>query len=351
MLHVGSFLSLAEDSSFLSRFGINLAWFCADSDARKWIFGKNHEFRDSFHLLESMQSSFGFMRYNLMLCAFIRILGLWILDNNGNEDECENSVSIDQHHSIGRSKYLKVLLAKVYDKIRSEPISNLTALFVTCYKSVQDATKAVDSSSLRSFLPICAGGSDLDSMLPLDAYAKALTEMLENSIFSLEMLSINAADQEAVIRHFRESLVETLHGILWNQANDWSGSNSFSRLITFGIQDGNDEQSFLSSMTVEPRRLVASSISSPYSLNSDRSFDMSVAFRALDTRVISTNYWFGQFTEKVSFYSEDDLSKEELLQRFAFAVYQLMYCGFVVRSHRKTDSFEKGAMVWASILS
>lgn len=350
---VGSFFSMADDSSddtssFLRRFGINLAWFCADSDARKWVFGKKNEFHNSSDLLQSMKQSFDLLRYRLALCNFASVVRKCILtadtDNKDNTSP-DDVLFIMLHHSIGKSRHYKVLLEKLYDKVRKDSIRNLTEMLVHCYNAVQEVTISTDSRDLTSYLP--ADDSEKNT-IPLETNrVKQLSEFLKNTIVSLEMLRTNNHNQEVIARHFREALVEKLHSILWDETSAWSDT-TFSRLITFGVEDSDDHTSFLSSQTVEPRRLIASSISSPRSLDNDRSFDISITLHALDTRIISTSYWFGQFAEKMSLYSVNYVSKEELLQRFAFAVYQLMYCGFAVRSRRKNDLFEKGAMVWAS---
>lgn len=89
----------------------------------------------------------------------------------------------------------------------------------------------------------------------------------------------------------------------------------------------------------------------PESLDYDCSLDLSVAFHIIHGRVILMNSWFEQFAKKILRYAEEGVTSKELLQRFAFAVYQLMYFGLIVRSRRNCkddDAFEKAAMVWTS---
>jgi transposase len=68
----------------------------------------------------------------------------------------------------------------------------------------------------------------------------------------------------------------------------------------------------------------------------------------MDNRIISLNDWFENFTERILTYTNRSATTKELFQRFAFSLYQLMYCGFIIRSRRKQDAFEKAVMVWAA---
>jgi len=134
---------------------------------------------------------------------------------------------------------------------------------------------------------------------------------------------------------------------------------------------------FEESIRAEPRRLVAEAIRQSLSTshlasgkNDDNYLhdphfnhlskehltrDVGIIFQAMDSRVISTIDWFESFTHNIITTSKSheasNLSQktiDTLFKRFVFGVYQLMLCGFVARSKRRDDSFEKIAMVWCT---
>ena len=336
---------MAQDTLFLSRYGVNLAWFCADSAARKWIFGKRNEFENSLDILMSMNKSLHALRYRVALCEFAdvartRILGVDHTNDNNNNSGGHTSTFVMLRHFLGKSKEFKKFLEKLYSKVRKEPLEELRNVFIQSYVEVQRFTRSTETGDLGNYFDLGGGEVTVDHQLL--AFFKV-------QIFSLEMLRMKSQNQPDVIRHVRETIVKDLHNMLWEEeTKKLYGDKSTALLVTFGIENANEDKSFLASQLVEPRHLIASSISCPQTVDDDRSFDMSVAYNAFNTRIISRNFYFEQFADKVSSYTTEMVSKEELLQRFAFAVYQLMYCGFVVRSRRKNDSFEKGAMVFTS---
>ena len=344
---VGSFLSMAQDTLFLSRYGVNLAWFCADSAARKLIFGKRNEFENSLDILMSINKSLHALRYRVALCEFAdvartRIMGVDHTNDNNNNSGGHTSTFVMLRHFLGQSKEFKNFLEKLYSKVRKEPLGDLRNVFIQSYVEVQRFARSTETGDLGNYFDLRSGILDCNEVDQLLAFFKV-------QIFNLEMLRMESKIQPDVIRHVRETIVKDLHNMLWEEeTKKLHGDKSTALLVTFGIGNASEDKSFLASQLVEPRHLIASSISCPQTVDDDRSFDMSVAYNAFNTRIISRNFYFEQFADKVSSYTTEMVSKEELLQRFAFAVYQLMYCGFVVRSRRKNDSFEKGAMVFTS---
>jgi hypothetical protein len=341
LILVGTFFSMT-DERFLSKYGFYLAWFSADMNARKMIFGKNNKFHNSWDVLRTMSNTFDILRYRLALCNIVNVVKTWASITVEEGKQVTNTMPfIMLHQAIRKSKDHKELLENLYDKLRSEPAENVTEMLAHCYKAVQEIT--FDSSAvIMSYLHPNDSENHITS--PDTDRVQELSKFLKTGIFSVEYEIEN--QDPGITRHFREILVEKFNKLLWEDADEWSHT-IFLRFITFGIEDGEDHLSYLSSSSIEPRRSISSSISSPEYLNHDRSFDMRIAMHALDTRILSTNDWLGQFAEKLSLYSDDKLSQEEIFHRFSFAVYQLMYCGFAIRSRRKNGSYEKSAMVWA----
>jgi len=379
---------MANDDSFLRRFGINLAWFCADSYARDWVFGEDNDFDNSYDLVKDLRISHAELSYRLAVCDLASV-ARGIIQGDGTADATITFVM--QEHCTEKSVQYKEILEKLYAKMRKDSFRDLTKLFVDWIDTVRESENAETTHDLRTYLPeddseeintlldtdtirepesattthdlrTCLPEGDSEhedessepeddseeTSIPLDPHKmRKLVEFLKDSLTLLDTLQNENSVAEDTQLDFRESLVEKLHTIFWDETVNWA-DEPFSQLSTYGIGKDNDCASYLSSQTVEPRRMIASAISTPESVNDDRSFDISVAFNLLDARVISSKYWFERFTETISDYSTDTVSTEGLLQRFAFAVYQLMYCGFLVKSRRRDDAFEKAAMVWAS---
>ena len=347
----------------MEAYGTNVAWFCADSIARENIFGPTINFEDSGDLLSHLHQFDQEMRYECtignLICTMkehlknnveghsIASLGSW----NGHQ----HSLMMTMGHYINKSAEYSLLLEKIYDEIRTVPLKDLIIMLSQWYCATRIPMNVEGgpekTMNLSSFLHTDATSINTSTpderAVENDKTAK-LSEFLRNSICLLAALQEQLDVNQDIVHDFRESLVEDLHGFLWEQETSWLKS-PFAQYFTFGIAENDDPAHYLPSLSVEPRRSMASAISMPESLNDDCSFDLSVAFHIMDGRVILVNSWFEQFEEKVLCYEEEGVvASGAILQRFAFAVYQLMYCGFIVRSRRKDDAFEKAAMIWAS---
>jgi len=102
------------------------------------------------------------------------------------------------------------------------------------------------------------------------------------------------------------------------------------------------------SLQIQPRHLISSAInkctfvilSTPASRFIDHVADTNIAISVFSCQLIVFDEWFHQFASKVS-------RKTDLCERFTFAIYQLILCGFIVRSRRQKHVFEKASSVWS----
>ena len=321
---------MANDEDFLKKYGINLAWFCADSFARTWVFGSNY-FHNSSELLICQRQSYNDLSYRLFISNLSVAVKKWVLE--GEDDDASNG-------NVTFIVLSQSQLEQVYEKVRKTPLEDLVNTLVQWYMTMDNYSKGKICNDLERHL--CMENND-----SVDGKIKGVLGMLQRSVFFLEQMK-DCNGKENVIKHLREDLVEKLHSMLWDNEASFESKEDLSSFTKFCIED-TANSSYQSSQMTEPRRMTASSISKPTSLSDDQSFEASIALNVMNSRVVSTNIWFEKFVENLSRYSyEEEVPVEDLLQRFTFAVYQLMYCGFVVRSIRKDDAFEKAAMVWAS---
>eukprot|EP00979_Chaetoceros_neogracilis_P007989 scaffold1744_cov237-Chaetoceros_neogracile.AAC.1 len=362
---------MVHDPTFLEAYGTNVAWFCADSIARKNIFGpSNVNFDDSGDLLSHLHEFNQEMKYDFTIGNLIgrmkenleKDAGDCSVAAPGSWNGHQNSSMMNMGQYINKSVEYSMLLENIYDKVRTAPLKDLIIVLSQWYSAARMPTTIEGgpgkTKDLSSFLhadstrPRISSKSEESGtrILPDESadqndQISKLSDFLRDSICLLAALLEQDDTNQDILHDFRESLVEGLHGFLWDQK---TSDSPFAQFFTFGVAENDDPAHYLPSLTVEPRRSMASAISMPESLDGDCSFDLSVAFHIMHGRVILVNTWFEQFTEKVLCYEEEDVATEEILHRFAFAVYQLMHCGFIVRSRRKDDAFEKAAMIWAS---
>jgi len=371
---------MAHDPVFLRAYGINIAWFCAEPIARKYIFG-NHSnsnasisanFDDSGDLLQHMHGFDQEVQYRITVCNLLCKMRECISekdDERGWNRLGQSAMTMGMF--LEKNEEFSATLEQIYNQVRQVSLEDLIVMLsqwygTTCKTQLHapfdnmegGEAKGETKVDLSSFLHSHSAtrnenveGTDAPEEQVEDKISE-VNEFLRSSICLLAALQAQDGEEtidQDVVHDFRESIVEELHGFLWDNEKEWLNS-PFAQFTTFGIaeDDASTSTSYLSSLSVELRRSMASAISIPESLDNDCSFDLSVAFHIMDGRVILSNIWFDQFAEKVLSYADEGVTPHELLQRFAFAVYQLMYCGFIVRSRRKDDAFEKAAMVWAS---
>lgn len=260
-------------------------------------------------------------------------------------------------HSVDQSRKYAMFLEILYKTIRDLPLQDLmnalTQSYRAAYASYQESLSSEYVFEHVKSLKHHGKSYDIDMNRSAKHHEKAkqFARVMRTNICLLRELQLHLQETEShdIVCDFRESLVEQLHAFCWENDNrDWQRLPLFP-LMSYGVEQNDSGFSNLAPPTaIEHRTHVTSAISKPICLDDDRAFDVSVAFHVMDTRIISLNYWFEQFTERILSYTDGSATPKELFQRFAFAAYQLILCGNVVRSRRKSDAFERSAMVWAA---
>lgn len=122
---------------------------------------------------------------------------------------------------------------------------------------------------------------------------------------------------------------------------------------SFFVMD-DDDGDFSHSMETQSRRHVSMELleneDSTTTNDTDDSLfysDLCLAFQLMENRYIGTDDWYQSFAAQAIAQS-DGRNSLTLWQRFVFAVYQMIHCGWIVRTSRSADMFEKVAMVWTS---
>jgi len=249
---------------------------------------------------------------------------------------------------------------KIYVSIRNYPCQDLMNLLKEWIGSLEEYTTASGHSAIWNFIEDGYSraneedeereSSDVNISTEFLSFLTKAFVMLEITLDN-DRFTLSESEKELLHHSIREELVETLHRYIWSVNNDGEGPTV--NMPNFHL--GRNSQ-FSLSLSAEPRRKVASSIlteskgSSCVPSNNLHVQDTRIAFSILDTRVVSTEFWFHEFEAFVCHDCEDGENlMKDILNRFAFAVYQLMYCGYIVRSRRGPNFFEKGAMVWTRL--
>lgn len=366
----GSFLALAHCESFMDRYGINVAWFCTDVIARKFMLGSllNNACPSSPKLLDDIHQLNEDIRYRFFVCHFLIAFGRFV-GNNDDDDDVSllllGDIFTMLGHYIDQSRKYALFLEMVYNSIREWPVQDLLNVLSRSYRLAY-------TSYRQSSLSANVHGTNMkytdDKSKHQDKYksyiidsettnqdeirhekAKDFARVLRTSICLSRELQLQPQEIQTldILWDFRESLVEQLHAFFWESDNrEWLRSPLLPFMSCRVVE--NDSRFSTSPTDIEHRAHVARAISKPSCLEDDRAFDLSVVFHVMDTRMISLKCWFEQFSERILSYTDGSATSKELFQRFAFAVYQLIFCGYVVRSRRKLDGFEKAAMVWAA---
>jgi hypothetical protein len=168
--------------------------------------------------------------------------------------------------------------------------------------------------------------------------------------FDQSVVLIDKVSEDGIEWDLREWMVEELCKILCGQSFQGHNKTELSSIVFLG----NNEQtmSCTSSIHTQPRRDLALAItrSDANRGNNGDEFtcDVKIAFSVFDSRLIPAEEWFRRFTESLPSEKKKGVDTADLVHRFAFCLYQLMFCGLVIRSSRNENVFEKTALVWAS---
>ncbi|GFH52894.1 predicted protein [Chaetoceros tenuissimus] len=348
----GSFLALLGCEDFKKSCGMNALWYCSDERARNlilsnWKVNLNSR-KEVMQELLTLKEDFQFWSKVCQLLNFVR---LFIGKRKGSSltSSVYAKSILTIGHCVNRSNEFVFILEQFYDHIRQLPIGDLIALIASCIKQVKSSSsinEAEKDTTLNQIESLDCNQSWLDElMLHFKSHLCLLVTTLEES-----KDESNADSSKIYLHDLRESLIEGLHKSFWRgQKERNSRSDNFLSFSFYKLNDNPLVTTYLTSEKIQLRRNIAGSISLPKSLDDDQAFDLCLVFKTMDSRIKSINEWFEEYIERVfSYVSEgDSIDKQDLIHRFTFALYQLIYTGFLVKSRRRDNACEKAAMCWA----
>mmetsp|Transcript_28304 Transcript_28304/g.43367 ORF Transcript_28304/g.43367 Transcript_28304/m.43367 type:complete len:679 (+) Transcript_28304:356-2392(+) len=317
----GSFLALAKDETFLRMYRFHLAWFVVDVYGRERILNKGDEVAMSCgrdKLLKTIDSSYDDICHQIIM----------------NQFATTNRRTMTLNDDIETSD-----IEYVYSKIRDAPLSQLIDLVLSWIANVNVHCKANSltfvGNHLRNGDIILTKNS---SNLSLVKFCNVLKQLL---------VVITAVQDGQVLtpemhHDFREHIVATLHPFIWAINTKAKCPLSIADYFICKIER--------IQFSVEPRRMIASSILMPPEGKSKLdalSQDTGVLAICFETRFVSLDSLYQMFIDASN--PDADADDGVMMKRFALAAYQMIYCGFITRSRRREDSFEKVAMAWTSI--
>lgn len=309
---------MSNDDEFSSIYGANIAWFCTDSIAKAFITGSLYNMKCSQELLQALLSTECFAYLKRVLFQLLLMI------KTAQFDSVHRSVMFEGY--LTKSLHFSRFLDALYFEIRNMPKDRL--LFILA-KWLQET-----KYSIRKFLKhrVSSFFSDINTSESQYSQGSKFEQFLERSLVLLKRL-----EQKDINWDFREEFVSELHTFVWEAG--FKSSDPLSHLFFYDYRGPNNYFGSLTSPNL--RNDVVVSIYNSSGVISD----VKAASHILDTRVISTDEWFQKFIEEVA----NGEVVEDLLPRFALAVYQLLFCGFVIRSRRRENTFEKAALAWATM--
>jgi len=350
----GSFLAVVQNKSFIDEYGRRVAWFCVTQTPReqriKRVLTKSNANVSAKMLLKTLYAAVEgkvllSLVNRLVDIARRRISCLQTLESAGQSKK-SLGVYNKTESCITMSIEFKDTLKNILESFRSVALSDLLGIFLEWMVEVDRHLDKYRTTNVSDVLCSHIGGDYATDDHSKDAFKEIvnLRRFLSESIVLAGALIEVPIDKDIVYieKDFRESLVARFETTF--------GEVPFSSCAVFGRNQKTDLVSFSDSFLAEPRRFIATSITSPKALEDSvhaHAADVQAAFKCFDTRIISKDDWFQLFVTYFPNFKTNTLSNE-LLQRFAFAVYELVLCGLISRSGNRVDSFEKRAMVWAA---
>ena len=338
----GSFICLMKNQSFMNLYGIHSEWFCIDSKARKRMMrdicasnvtesSKIEQHNDIgnscdfFNSIQALQDEIFMMELVLKLINVVKrkVQSMSSCDNDDDRTRTKlNQIHIDAF--LIRSDQLRLLLEKILDFVRLASKKELIQL-IGNFRDITDDffhTHKVSSSSSMN-------------------YVEDFSHFFDQCVVLLDCVD---NDME---RDLREWMAENLCMKLSFKPFQKVDYHPLSSVFTFGNPKSMTFNN--KNINVAPRHELALALSKPIASDTiDFTFDVKIAFNVFDSRLILLEEWFRRFSDRLSHLEKKKPDRFEIVQRFAFSLYQLMFCGLVVRSRRRDNLFEKGALVWAS---
>ncbi len=335
----------------MDKYGLHLGWFCVDSNSRKRMLvdvcfhdGLSQNIRErgkekrggqisenSTDLLNALRDLYEERIFISFICKLLTLV------KEKSHRPQQPIFDVVQAYLLKSDQY-KTLLENTFHFIREAPKEDLIELL----GSFVDESNVYLSSQYRKLevRGLCHEKEDGSS------YSK---KMMELSYFFNRSIVLIDNSTENVQWDLREWLVEELCLMLWRQPFQGDEKVHLSSVVFFGNRT--QVLPCTCSANAKPRRDLAAAIADPpvgESNHYDCALDVKLAFTAFDSRVIAFDEWYRRFTDSLP--SSDIDQKNEttsnLVQRFIFCLYQLMFCGLI--SRRNDYIFEKAALVWAS---
>ena len=345
----GSFLALLGCEDFMKSCGMNALWYCSDERARNLILSDSkvnlNSRKEVMQELLIVKEDFQFWS---TVCHLLNFVRLFIGKRKGSSSVYAKSI-LTIGHCVNRSNEFVFILEQFYDQIRQLPIGDLIVLIATCIKQVKSSTSINEAEKYKAL-------NQIDSLDCNQTWLDELTLHFKSHLCLLATAleenkdERNADSNKDFLHDLRESLIEGLHKSFWKGEKKQSfRSDNFLSFSFCKLKENPLLTTYLTSEKIQLRRNMASSISLPKSLDDDQAFDLCLVFKTMDSRIKSINEWFEQYIERVFSYVRegDSIDKQDLIHRFTFALYQLIYTGFLVKSRRRDNACEKAAMCWA----
>lgn len=347
----GSFLAVVQNESFMHHFGRRVAWFCVAQTPReqriKRLLTKSSENVNAKVLLETLQTAVEERSFLSLISKFVDIARRRISLIRIESDQKKKLFGVynNSERCITMSTEYKETMKNIFESFRSVTLSDLLTLFLEWMAEVDQHINTCRSIDVNAVLCSHIGGEymNIDHLRGAFVGIESLRRFLTESIILIGAVIEAQIDKNVgnIEKDFRESLVAKFEFIFRRIP--------FSSCAVFG-NHRRELVPLFDSLFAEPRRFIASTIASPKALEDgvhEHAADVQAAFKCFNTRIISKDDWFQLFVTHFPDFEEKTLTNE-LLQRFAFAVYELVLCGLISRS-RGQDSFEKKAMVWAAL--
>eukprot|EP00551_Chaetoceros_affinis_P011536 CAMPEP_0203685734 /NCGR_PEP_ID=MMETSP0090-20130426/48697_1 /ASSEMBLY_ACC=CAM_ASM_001088 /TAXON_ID=426623 /ORGANISM="Chaetoceros affinis, Strain CCMP159" /LENGTH=364 /DNA_ID=CAMNT_0050554939 /DNA_START=751 /DNA_END=1841 /DNA_ORIENTATION=- len=354
----GTFLSLMNDKSFMDQYSLHVAWFCVDSNSRKRILadvnfhdgisqddkgenrGDQKKRKTSSDLLNTLRDVYEERNFISFICNLLslikRKLTIGFPPERGSPAQ-KDYVDEVQAYLVRSDRYI-ILLEHTFEFIRKASKKELVELFGIF--SERSNAHLSRHNRILEVSGVCREKDDGSS------YSRRM--MMAQSFFNESIVLIENATDD-INWDLREWLVEEICTILWRQPFHGENRMPLSSIVCFG----NHERvlSYISSVYTKPRRDLASAIADPTfgrGVHDMCASDVRLAFIAFDSRVIAVDEWFRRFIDSLPSSDKDkrNAATDNLMQRFAFCLYQLVFCGLIIRStRRKGNIFEKSALV------
>ncbi len=360
-LYEGSFISLMNNHSFMELYGTHSEWFLIDSMARKRMINEIYALEggdkrlpntrkktpmgsSSFEFFKSIQKAHGERMKSILLIKLLVALHEFMLLSSESSSEQGHMENIEKKKDFNvieeyllRSDRFKSICEVTLKNMQSASKQELITLFGSLIDITESFLAAEDKQEFFVSSTNERKKSQLSSM-------KGVTDVA--NFFHQCIVLLDCVDSD-IEWDLRQWIAEKFCTLLFYQLFQRRRSElTLSPILSFGFQQSNGIDGKIINAT--PRRELALTLAKPTRNDISFTLDVKIAFNVFNSRIITLEEWFRRFTEYLTQVEKNSPNAITIrVQRFAFSLYQLMFCGLVIRSRRKDNVFEKGALVWA----